>query len=77
MYAQINGDVVRAFSVSTGLNPALTQVATGTSSACITATADGALTPAELAGIVADPGAYYVNVHTKVYPGGEIRGQLK
>ena len=33
MYAQINGDVVRAFSVSTGLNPALTQVATGTSSA--------------------------------------------
>jgi hypothetical protein len=33
VYAQIDGDVLRAFSVSTGSNPALTQVATGTSSA--------------------------------------------
>ena len=30
VYAQINGDVLRAFSVSTGANPTLTQVATGT-----------------------------------------------
>jgi hypothetical protein len=33
VYAQINGDVLRAFSVATGAKPALTQVATGTSAA--------------------------------------------
>lgn len=33
VYAQISGDVVRAFSVSTGSTPALTQVAAGTTGA--------------------------------------------
>jgi len=33
VYAQINDDVLRAFSVATGAKPALTQVATGTSAA--------------------------------------------
>lgn len=51
--------------------------ATGSTSACIVAAEDGAMTPAELAAIVADPGAYYANVHTPTYPGGEVRGQLK
>jgi hypothetical protein len=51
--------------------------ATSTVSACITASEGGAMTPAELAAIAADPGAYYVNVHTPTNPGGEVRGQLK
>ncbi len=52
--------------------------ATSTVSDCITA-AEGSsvLTPAELAAIAADPKAYYVNVHTDNWPGGELRGQLK
>ncbi|HEY9498648.1 MAG TPA: CHRD domain-containing protein [Terrimesophilobacter sp.] len=33
--------------------------------------------PVLLDAIEADPGAYYVNVHTPMFPGGEIRGHLK
>jgi CHRD domain len=32
--------------------------------------------PGLLAAIAADPGGYYVNVHTAEYPGGAVRGQL-
>ena len=42
----------------------------GKSQACTTVSPDVA------AAIVADPAGYYVNVHTKAFMGGAIRGQL-
>lgn len=45
--------------------------ATATSSDCV------AVDSTLLAAIVANPDDYYVNVHTTLFPGGEVRGQLK
>jgi hypothetical protein len=45
--------------------------ATGVTEAC------GPVDAAILAAIAANPRDYYVNVHTPLFPGGEVRGQLK
>ena len=69
--AHIHG--VAGRNVAAGVLIPLTppSAATGTSSACTTAAAD------LLAAISSNPGDYYVNVHTPLFPGGEVRGQLK
>ena len=43
-----------------------------TTSGCVTVNDTALLTDLQ-----ANPTAYYVNVHTMLFPGGEIRGQLK
>src|SRR5690606_5546521 len=43
----------------------------GSSGGCAEVTADLA------AALLANPGGYYVNVHTRAQPGGAIRGQLQ
>jgi hypothetical protein len=48
------------------------QAGTTSGSVSDTATAD----PGLLDEICANPGAFYINVHTQEFPGGEIRGQL-
>jgi CHRD domain len=48
----------------------LTAPTGGTSSGCVT------VEKALLQEILANPGAFYVNVHTATFPGGQIRGDL-
>ena len=43
----------------------------GTSGGCVPVTAEVS------AALLANPGGYYVNVHTRAFPGGAIRGQLR
>jgi len=59
--AGVNGPVVVPFDAPG---------ADGNSSGCATTTAD------IIAGILANPAGYYVNVHTKEHPAGAIRAQL-
>nr|WP_309108506.1 CHRD domain-containing protein [Arthrobacter sp.] len=60
---KVAGPVVIPLETGTGT--------TWTETACVPAD------PAVLAALEANPRAYYVNVHTPTFPGGEVRGQLK
>ena len=51
--------------------PLFTEPPTGEMTGCVQD-----VDPATIAGITADPAAYYVNIHTEQFPDGAVRGQL-
>lgn len=60
----MNGSIVIPLTINPG---------THSGSVSDTAQAD----PALLDEICTNPGAFYINIHTDAFPGGEIRGQLQ
>ena len=64
-----------------GIVVMLTPPTSGFSAECIQAqpgaTDPMALTPEELAAIIANPAGFYANVHNDPFPAGAIRGQLR
>jgi CHRD domain len=75
--ARLDGNIAAAHihkapaGVNGGIVVPLTAPVNGFVHACIT------VAPALAADIGANPSAYYVNVHTSVFPGGAVRGQLR
>lgn len=67
----VNGPVVRGISVAEGAIPGTTS---GLMSGIWKSTDASPLTPALVADLKA--GLIYVNLHTSLFPGGEIRGQI-
>ena len=63
---------VGGINAAGGIVVHLAATANGTNSNCTTAPLDRAL----LKAIIQNPENYYVNVHTTIFPGGAIRGQL-
>ncbi len=71
--AGINGPV----TVNSGLSGAVSAPTSGTGTLRYVnrISAPSAATQAALAGLETNPAGYYINLHTRLYPGGVIRGQ--
>ena len=76
LFAHIHGVASRTESAGIKITLLTPPAATSTVSDCISG-GEGDATAQEIADIVANPRDYYVNVHTPLFGGGEVRGQLK
>ncbi len=76
LFAHIHGVAGRLASAGVTITLLTPPSATSTVSDCVSG-GEGDATSEEIAAIVANPRGYYVNVHTPLFPGGEVRGQLK
>lgn len=76
LFAHIHGVAPRMVAAGVKITLLTPPSATSTVSDCISG-GEGDATAQEIADIVASPRDYYVNVHTPLFPGGEVRGQLK
>ncbi|MBI1788281.1 MAG: CHRD domain-containing protein [Acidobacteria bacterium] len=74
--AGVNGDVLINTGLS-GTNTLVSATGAGTIDRQAPARPDQAAAVAALRGILANPSQYYANLHTTVFPGGVIRGQLQ
>jgi CHRD domain len=72
--AGVNGPVIINFATT----PAQIPAGRSSGAAPVTAVQSGNLQPADLTNLAnaASANAYYVNVHSSAFPGGEVRGQL-
>ena len=76
LFAHIHGVAGRQAAAGVVITLATPGAATDSVADCISG-GEGDATAEEMAAIVANPRNYYVNVHTPLFPGGEVRGQLK
>jgi hypothetical protein len=76
LFAHIHGVAGRRAAAGITITLLTPPGPTSTVSDCISG-GEGDATADEIAAIVANPRNYYVNVHTPLFPGGEVRGQLK
>ena len=76
LFAHIHGVAPRTVQAGVKITLLTPPSANSTVADCVSG-GEGDATAQEIADIVANPRDYYVNVHTPLFTGGEVRGQLK
>ena len=76
LFAHIHGVAPRTVAAGIKITLLTPPSPTSTVADCVSG-GEGDATAQEIAEIVANPRDYYVNVHTPLFTGGEVRGQLK